>query len=149
MAPSPTWKISSSASRPAKSRPRRWRPGWPPRVPATSAIWPTTTVARVHGRRRPRTALALSHDQGGAPSKLRLGGAPSKVRMDALLALAQLANPNIAEAHRVAVVLQTKRQLFRRRFVGRPDVMARGSRQLYVVLYQHSIVQHRHPRRTQ
>ena len=67
----------------------------------------STTAARPRGRRKPWA------------KKKRLN--------EALLSRAQLANPNIPEAHWIAMILKGKRQLVRRRFVGWPLVMFGGT----------------------
>ena len=52
--PSTTCRISSSASSRGRNRTRRSKPESPPRVPATLPILPTSTRARLPGRRRGR-----------------------------------------------------------------------------------------------
>src|ERR1017187_10174315 len=76
-------------------------------------------------------------------------GPGSPWRLPVLLALVQLTNPNIPKAHWVTVSLQTQWQLVRRWLVGRALVVRGRTRQFHVVLYEHSVVQHRHPRRMQ
>ena len=60
--------------------------------------------------------------------------------LSGLLSPAQFTDPNIPEAHRVAVILQTERQLVGRHFVGRALVVFGGARQLHIVLHQNSIL---------
>src|SRR5207249_10404999 len=54
-------------------------------------------------------------------------------------ALAQLPDPNVAEPHRIAVVLQAEGQLRRVRLVRRPGLVRGRSRQLLVVLHEHAV----------
>src|SRR6266849_10869496 len=56
----------------------------------------------------------------------------------------QLANPDIAEANRVAVILERKRQFFRLRRIRRTRSVRRWARQFDVILHQHAVVEHGH-----
>src|ERR1700751_4153485 len=51
------------------------------------------------------------------------------------------ADPDVAVVHRIAVVLQRKRQLFGRRLVGRALAVCRGTGKFDMVLDEHAVVQ--------
>src|SRR6266446_8964782 len=54
----------------------------------------------------------------------------------------QLADPNVAVAHGIAVVLQAERQFLGVRFVGRALAVSCRPAWLDVVLHEHAVVQH-------
>src|SRR6266705_4470045 len=54
----------------------------------------------------------------------------------------QFADPDVAVAHRMAMILQRQRQFFWLRFVRRPFAVSRRAAQFHIVLHQHSIVKY-------
>src|ERR1044072_6960400 len=60
----------------------------------------------------------------------------------------QFSYPDVAVTDRIAVVLEFERQLVGVGLVGRPRLIGRWADQLEIVLDQHAVEQHRHPRRT-
>src|SRR5215472_11951321 len=65
-----------------------------------------------------------------------------------LLLRVQLAEPDIAVAYRIAVVLQSKGKSLRSCFVGWAFAMGGGAGKLYVVLHEHTVVKDGHARGT-
>src|SRR5215472_15187994 len=58
----------------------------------------------------------------------------------------KLANPDVAEAHRITVILQGQRCFVGARFIGWPRLVRRWARQFDVILHQHAIEENRHSR---
>ena len=63
--------------------------------------------------------------------------------------LMEFPDPDIAKAHRMVVVLQSEREFFRRRVIGRALVVRGRPHDGDVILNQHSIVNHRDVSRPQ
>src|SRR6266568_296871 len=61
----------------------------------------------------------------------------------------QFADPDVAVAHRMAMILQRQRQFFWLRFVRRPLAMSRRAAQFHIVLHQHAIVKNGFAGRTE
>src|SRR5881296_1658482 len=58
----------------------------------------------------------------------------------------EFANPDVSEANRVGMVLETEGQLVRMGRIGRTSHVIRRACELHIVLDQHSVVEHRNAR---